>query len=59
VLVSGDHGRFSYDEPGAMRRWLVERGVPAVKVVVDHAGFDTYDSCSRARRCSGCTGPWW
>ncbi|GIG87655.1 membrane protein [Plantactinospora endophytica] len=53
LLVSGDHGRWEYDEPGAMSRWLVERGVPAGKVVQDHAGFDTYDSCSRARRVFG------
>ncbi|MEE6260046.1 SanA/YdcF family protein [Plantactinospora sonchi] len=53
VLVSGDHRRWDYDEPGAMRRWLVERGVPAGKVVEDHAGFDTYDSCLRARRVFG------
>jgi vancomycin permeability regulator SanA len=53
VLVSGDHGRWAYDEPGAMKRYLVDRGVPAAKVVEDHAGFDTYDSCLRARRIFG------
>src|SRR5262249_54952147 len=36
-----------------MRRWLVERGVPERKVVVDYAGFDTYDSCARANRIFG------
>ncbi|AVT28768.1 hypothetical protein C6361_03820 [Plantactinospora sp. BC1] len=53
VLVSGDHRSSAYDEPGAMSRWLVERGVPARLVVQDLAGFDTYDSCSRARRIFG------
>ena len=53
LLVSGDHGDWAYDEPGAMRRWLVERGVPDDRVVLDHAGFDTYDSCLRARRIFG------
>jgi vancomycin permeability regulator SanA len=53
VLVSGDHRRWEYDEPGAMRRWLVDRGVPASRVVQDHAGFDTYDSCQRASRVFG------
>ncbi|MDW5325772.1 vancomycin high temperature exclusion protein [Plantactinospora sp. KLBMP9567] len=53
ILVSGDHRSGVYDEPGAMSRWLVERGVPARLVVQDHAGFDTYDSCSRARRVFG------
>ncbi|MCP3784315.1 YdcF family protein [Micromonospora sp. A3M-1-15] len=53
ILVSGDHMNYDYAEPDAMRRWLVDRGVPAEKVVLDHAGFDTYDSCARARRVFG------
>ncbi|MBB4956799.1 SanA/YdcF family protein [Micromonospora polyrhachis] len=53
LLVSGDHGSWEYDEPGAMRRWLVEHGVPESKVVMDHAGFDTYDSCVRAHQIFG------
>jgi vancomycin permeability regulator SanA len=53
ILVSGDHMHWEYDEPEAMRRWLVEHGVPTQKVVLDHAGFDTYDSCARADRIFG------
>ncbi|MGA8116214.1 MAG: ElyC/SanA/YdcF family protein, partial [Actinocatenispora sp.] len=53
VLVTGDHGVWTYDEPDAMRRWLVGHGVPTRKVVVDYAGFDTYQSCVRARRIFG------
>lgn len=53
ILVSGDHMHADYDEPGAMRRWLVDHGVPETKVVQDHAGFDTYDSCARAKRIFG------
>jgi vancomycin permeability regulator SanA len=53
ILVSGDHGRWAYNEPGAMFEWLVARGVPAERVVLDHAGFDTYDSCARAREIFG------
>ena len=53
ILVSGDHGEWHYNEPGAMLRWLVAHGVPSEKVVLDHAGFDTYDSCSRAHRIFG------
>ncbi|MEV0897872.1 ElyC/SanA/YdcF family protein [Actinoplanes sp. NPDC049802] len=53
ILVSGDHGEWAYDEPGAMRAWLVARGVPDDRVVQDHAGFDTYDSCVRARKIFG------
>ena len=53
LLVSGDNGAREYDEPAAMRRYLVDAGVPADRVVTDHAGFDTYDSCSRAQRIFG------
>ncbi|GAB2583978.1 SanA/YdcF family protein [Microlunatus antarcticus] len=53
LLVSGDNGAREYNEPDAMRRYLVDAGVPADKVVADYAGFDTYDSCSRAQRIFG------
>ncbi|GGK37289.1 hypothetical protein GCM10010124_32520 [Pilimelia terevasa] len=53
VLVSGDHGRWSYDEPGAMAHRLTALGVPQARIVQDHAGFDTYDSCQRAYRVFG------
>ncbi|MGK5518210.1 SanA/YdcF family protein [Micromonospora sp. URMC 107] len=53
ILLSGDNMDPDYDEPGAMRRWLVDNGVPATRVVLDHAGFDTYDSCARAKRVFG------
>jgi vancomycin permeability regulator SanA len=53
ILVSGDHGRWTYDEPDAMRSYLMARDVPDSKVVADYAGFDTYQSCARARRIFG------
>lgn len=53
VLVSGDNSREDYDEPTAMHDWLVANGVPAAKVVRDYAGFDTHDTCRRARRVFG------
>ena len=53
ILVSGDNGAREYNEPDAMRRYLVDAGVPADLVVADYAGFDTYDSCSRAQRIFG------
>ena len=53
LLVSGDNRVVNYDEPTAMRDWLVERGVPASDVVLDFAGRDTYDSCVRAKRIFG------
>lgn len=55
LLVSGDNMRFEYDEPTAMRAWLLAHGVPDGKIVRDYAGFDTYDSCTRAKRVFGVT----
>jgi vancomycin permeability regulator SanA len=53
LLVSGDHGTAEHDEPTAMLDWLVAHGVPADRVVRDHAGFDTHDSCVRAHDVFG------
>jgi vancomycin permeability regulator SanA len=53
ILVSGDHMEWGYNEPGAMFQWLLARGVPSQRIVLDHAGFDTYDSCARAREVFG------
>jgi len=50
ILVSGDNMAVEYNEPDAMRRYLINAGVPAEHVVADYAGFDTYDSCARAKR---------
>src|SRR6201994_2863584 len=50
ILVSGDHGSWSYDEPGTMRRMLLADGIPARDIFTDHAGFDTWDSAQRAKR---------
>lgn len=53
VLVTGDNGREDYDEPDAMRAYLTEHGVPDARIVGDYAGFDTWDSCVRARKIFG------
>lgn len=53
LLVSGDNSRADYDEPSAMRTYLVAKGVPASAVVADYAGLDTWDSCVRAHRIFG------
>jgi vancomycin permeability regulator SanA len=53
ILLSGDNSRYSYDEPGDMEVYLIARGVPASQIVLDYAGFDTYDSCARAHRIFG------
>lgn len=53
LLVSGDNRAPDYDEPTAMRRWLIGQGLPERKVVADYAGLDTHDSCQRAYRIFG------
>jgi vancomycin permeability regulator SanA len=53
VLVSGDNMAKEYNEPDAMRTYLINAGMPAEAVVTDYAGFDTYDSCARALRIFG------
>lgn len=53
ILVSGDNGTDHYNEPDNMRQYLIDAGVPADKVVADYAGFDTYDSCVRAKKIFG------
>ncbi|GAA3854534.1 ElyC/SanA/YdcF family protein [Streptomyces lacrimifluminis] len=53
VLVTGDNSREDYDEPDAMRAYLTRHGVPDGRIVSDYAGFDTWDSCVRAKRIFG------
>ncbi|MFI0910801.1 vancomycin high temperature exclusion protein [Streptomyces abikoensis] len=53
LLVTGDNSRDDYDEPDAMRAYLTKRGVPDDRIVSDFAGFDTWDSCARAKRVFG------
>ncbi|MFJ6619526.1 vancomycin high temperature exclusion protein [Kitasatospora sp. NPDC091335] len=53
ILVTGDNGRAAYSEPDAMYTYLTQHGVPEDRVVRDYAGFDTWDSCTRARRIFG------
>ena len=54
-LVSGDNRAVNYNEPQAMRRWLLKRGVPADLVVSDFGGRRTYDSLKRAQAVFGVT----
>lgn len=53
VLVTGDNSREEYDEPDAMRAYLARHGVPDSRIVSDYAGFDTWDSCVRAKKIFG------
>lgn len=49
LLMSGDHGRVSYDEVNAMKQFAIDRGVPSEDVFMDHAGFSTYETMYRAK----------
>ena len=53
IIVSGDHGRKSYDEANAGRVYLLSRGISQDDIFLDHAGFDTYDSIYRAKYIFG------
>ena len=41
VIVSGGVGPGAYDEPAAMRTYLVRQGVPDAAIVLDRAGVNT------------------
>lgn len=53
LLVSGDNRTSHYNEPIAMRDYIVAHGVPTKAVVVDYAGYNTYDTCYRAHAIFG------
>jgi vancomycin permeability regulator SanA len=53
LLMTGDNHVSSYDEPRAMRAYALAHGVPTGAITLDYAGFDTYDSCFRARHIFG------
>ncbi len=49
VLVSGDNSSRYYNEPHAIKKDLVQGGIPEDKIYLDYAGFRTLDSMVRAR----------
>ena len=53
VLISGDNSTENYSEPEDMQAELIGLGVPAEAIVLDYAGFDTYDSVVRASQIFG------
>ena len=54
-LVTGDNSSPDYNEPKAMRDYLLAHGVPEDLIVLDYAGFDTWQSCDRAKQVFGVT----
>lgn len=55
ILMSGDNRFVYYNEPGAMRQYALDLGVPEDVIVLDYAGRRTYDTCYRARAIFGLT----
>lgn len=53
LLLSGASNAPEFDEPKAMRTYLVGSGVSDESIVEDPHGQDTYDSCARAKRVYG------
>ncbi len=53
ILVSGDNGHISYNEPIYMKNALLELGVPDKDIILDYAGFRTFDSMVRAKEVFG------
>ena len=50
ILMSGDHGREDYDEVNAMKSFAIDNtNVVATNILMDHAGFSTYESMYRAK----------
>ena len=49
LLMSGDNRTIEYNEPGAMRAYAKQLGIPDEAIVLDYAGRRTYDTCYRAR----------
>jgi vancomycin permeability regulator SanA len=50
LLMSGDGSYVNHDEPAVMQQLAVDLGVPKKDIMLDKFGFDTYDSCSRAKK---------
>jgi vancomycin permeability regulator SanA len=55
VLVSGDAAGGSGNETSVMTDYLLARGVPRERMMIDPHGLDTYDSCKRAHDLYGVT----
>jgi SanA protein len=53
LVISGDNGTKTYNEPEMMKDDLVANGVPADKIYLDYAGFRTLDSVIRMDKIFG------
>ncbi len=53
ILISGDNHIEGYDEPTAMKKILIARGIPDSSIILDYAGFRTLDSIIRCKEVFG------
>jgi len=53
ILISGDNGLIEYNEPRTIRNDLIKAGIPSDCIVLDYAGFRTWDSIIRAKKVFG------
>ena len=55
LIISGDNGTKAYNEPVMMRNDLIKAGIDSSKIILDYAGFRTFDSMVRLKEIFGQT----
>jgi vancomycin permeability regulator SanA len=55
LLMSGDNSTTAHNEPVVMKNYAVKLGIPTKDIILDYAGFNTYDSCYREHAIFGLT----
>lgn len=50
LVMTGDDGGNNANEVGAMKKYAIENGVPAIAIEIDSHGYNTFKSCSRAKQ---------
>jgi len=53
LILSGDNRFFEYNEPQAMKDYLIAKGIASEKLIPDYAGRSTFESCERANKIFG------
>ena len=53
IVVSGDNSKKNYNEPEDMKNELIKRGISEDKIILDYAGFRTFDSIYRLKNIFG------
>lgn len=50
IIVSGGLGREGHDEAVVMKKYLVKRGVPSRKIIVDSNGYNTHLTAQNSKK---------